>query len=144
MSRSIEAGLTKQSELDPRVSKALDGIKADDGRTFEEQKRIAQIPSPPFGERARAAYFLQRLREVGPISASWCGQPCIGRGRSPVTRTSPSPSTSAPWRHRRPSNAAMLRRVHGLRVRCLFRANGSQCPSTTKLRSDQSNAASVA
>jgi acetylornithine deacetylase/succinyl-diaminopimelate desuccinylase-like protein len=52
------------------VSKALDGIKADDGRTFEEQKRIAQIPSPPFGERARAAYFLQRLREVGLADAA--------------------------------------------------------------------------
>ena len=31
------------------------GVKADDGRTFEEQKHIAQIPSPPFGESARAA-----------------------------------------------------------------------------------------
>ena len=50
--------------------RALDGIKADDGRTFEEQKRIAQIPSPPFGERARAAYFRQRLREVGLADAA--------------------------------------------------------------------------
>src|SRR3954464_7176080 len=55
---------------DPRVSKALDGITADDSRTFEEQKHIAQIPSPPFGERARAAYFLQRLREVGLADAA--------------------------------------------------------------------------
>ena len=69
VSRPIEVAY-EAVRADPRVSKALDGIKADDGRTFEEQKRIAQIPSPPFGERARAAYFLQRLREVGLADAA--------------------------------------------------------------------------
>lgn len=55
---------------DPRVARALDAIRADDARTFDEQKRIAGIPSPPFGEKARAAYFLQRLREAGLADAA--------------------------------------------------------------------------
>src|SRR3989454_714228 len=49
----------------PAVIKALADIRADDARTFEEQKTLTEIPSPPFNEQARAAYYLKRLREVG-------------------------------------------------------------------------------
>jgi len=43
VSPPIEAAF-EAVRANPRVSKALDGIKADDGRTFEEQKHIAQMP----------------------------------------------------------------------------------------------------
>jgi len=49
----------------PAVIKALADIRADDARTFEEQKTLAEIPSPPFKEQARAAYYVKRLREAG-------------------------------------------------------------------------------
>ena len=49
----------------PAVIKALADIRADDARTFEEQKTLTEIPSPPFKEQARAAYYVKRLREVG-------------------------------------------------------------------------------
>jgi len=45
----------------PAVTKALADIKADDARTFEEQKTLTEIPSPPFKEQARAAYYVKRL-----------------------------------------------------------------------------------
>src|SRR5262245_21597177 len=54
----------------PKVAKALDDIKADDARTFAEQKRIAEIPAPPFKEKARADYFLKRFQDVGFKDAS--------------------------------------------------------------------------
>ena len=53
-----------------KVTKALDDIKADDARTFEEQKRIAEIPAPPFKEKARADYFLKRFQDLGFKDAS--------------------------------------------------------------------------
>ena len=56
-----------------QVRKALADIQADDFRTYDEQKRIAEIPSPPFKEQARAAYFLQRLKEVGLSDAGMVG-----------------------------------------------------------------------
>jgi tripeptide aminopeptidase len=49
----------------PKVRKALDDIKADDAATFAEQKRIAEIPAPPFKESVRGSYLLQRFRELG-------------------------------------------------------------------------------
>jgi tripeptide aminopeptidase len=49
----------------PVVRKALDDIKADDTRTFEEQKRLTEIPAPPFKEGARAEYFVKRMRDFG-------------------------------------------------------------------------------
>jgi tripeptide aminopeptidase len=49
----------------PAVVKALEFIKADDERAFAEQKRITEIPAPPFKERPRAEYFLARLVELG-------------------------------------------------------------------------------
>jgi tripeptide aminopeptidase len=55
---------------DSRVAKALDGIKADDARTLQDQIRITEIPAPPFMESARADYFAKRLREFGLTDAA--------------------------------------------------------------------------
>ena len=49
----------------PKIVKALDDIKADDGRTFEEQKRITEIPAPPYKEKVRAEYYQKRMQELG-------------------------------------------------------------------------------
>jgi tripeptide aminopeptidase len=49
----------------PKVIKTLDAIKADDARTLEEQKRITEIPAPPFKERVRAEYYQKRMQELG-------------------------------------------------------------------------------
>ena len=54
----------------PKVIKALEDIKADDGQAFAEQKRITEIPAPPYKERQRAEYFLKRLLELGFKDAS--------------------------------------------------------------------------
>ena len=51
---------------DPRIGKLLDQIEADYLRTFEEQKRITQIPCSAIqGSLVRAEYFLGRMRELG-------------------------------------------------------------------------------
>ena len=50
---------------DPKVIKTLDDIKADDARTFAEQKRITEIPSPPYKEKVKAEYYLKRFVELG-------------------------------------------------------------------------------
>jgi tripeptide aminopeptidase len=49
----------------PKIVKSLDDIKADDERTFAEQKRITEIPAPPFKEKVRAEYYEKRMRELG-------------------------------------------------------------------------------
>src|SRR5882762_7105113 len=49
----------------PKVVKTLDDIKADDARALEEQKRITEIPAPPYKEKIRAEYFLNRMQELG-------------------------------------------------------------------------------
>jgi acetylornithine deacetylase/succinyl-diaminopimelate desuccinylase-like protein len=49
----------------PRVAKSLDDIKADDERTFAEQKRITEIPAPPFKEKVRAEFYQRRMQELG-------------------------------------------------------------------------------
>jgi tripeptide aminopeptidase len=54
----------------PKVIKALEDIKADDAHAFAEQKRITEIPSPPYKERQRAEYFLKRFVELGFKDAS--------------------------------------------------------------------------
>lgn len=56
------------------VTKAMDDIKADDARTLEEQKRITEIPAPPFKERVRAEYYLKRFKELGLPDASIDGE----------------------------------------------------------------------
>src|SRR6202140_5856486 len=54
----------------PKLIKALEDIKADDGEAFAEQKRITEIPAPPFKEKLRAEYFLKRFLELGFKDAS--------------------------------------------------------------------------
>jgi tripeptide aminopeptidase len=54
----------------PRVIKAIEDIKADDDTALAEQKRITEIPAPPYKERARAEYFLKRMQELGFKDAS--------------------------------------------------------------------------
>jgi tripeptide aminopeptidase len=54
----------------PKAIKALDDIKADDDRAFAEQKRITEIPAPPYKEKIRAEYFLKRFSELGFKDAS--------------------------------------------------------------------------
>jgi tripeptide aminopeptidase len=49
----------------PKIAKALDDIKADDERAFAEQKRITEIPAPPFKEKVRAEYYQKRMQEFG-------------------------------------------------------------------------------
>jgi acetylornithine deacetylase/succinyl-diaminopimelate desuccinylase-like protein len=54
----------------PKIVKALDDIKADDERTFAEQKRITEIPAPPFKEKVRAEFYQKRMQELGLKDAS--------------------------------------------------------------------------
>src|SRR3954469_2053496 len=54
----------------PKVMKALDDIKADDARALAEQKRITEIPAPPYKEKVRAEYYLKRFVELGFKDAS--------------------------------------------------------------------------
>ena len=49
----------------PKVVKSLEDIKADDARTFDEQKRITEIPAPPYKEKVRAEYYRKRMQELG-------------------------------------------------------------------------------
>ena len=55
---------------DPKIVKTLDALKADDARTLTEQKRIAEIPAPPFKERKRGEYLLKRFQELGLSDAA--------------------------------------------------------------------------
>jgi tripeptide aminopeptidase len=48
-----------------KVVKTLDDIKADDANAFEEQKRITEIPAPPYKEKLRAEYYQKRMQELG-------------------------------------------------------------------------------
>ena len=57
----------------PKIVKTLDDIKADDARTLTEQRRITEIPSPPFKERLRAEYYRQRMQELGFKNAAIVG-----------------------------------------------------------------------
>src|SRR4051794_2975018 len=49
----------------PKVIKTLEDIKADDDRALTEQKRITEIPAPPYKEQVRAEYYLKRFQELG-------------------------------------------------------------------------------
>jgi tripeptide aminopeptidase len=54
----------------PKVIKTLEDIKADDDRALAEQKRITEIPAPPYKEKVRAEYYLKRFIELGFKDAS--------------------------------------------------------------------------
>src|SRR6476660_5450660 len=53
-----------------KIVKTLDDIKADDERAFAEQKRITEIPAPPFKEKVRAEYYQKRMQELGFTDAA--------------------------------------------------------------------------
>ena len=68
--RAQESASTAETALtallaDPAVAKALDEIKVDDARTLAEQRRITEIPAPPFKEHTRAEFYLQRFHDLG-------------------------------------------------------------------------------
>jgi len=54
----------------PKVIKTLEDIKADDDTALAEQKRITEIPAPPYKETVRAEYYLKRFQELGLKDAS--------------------------------------------------------------------------
>lgn len=54
-----------------KVAKALADIKDDDARALEEQKRITEIPAPPYKERVRGEYLLKRFQELGLRDAAF-------------------------------------------------------------------------
>ena len=54
----------------PRVIKTLEDIRDDDDRAFAEQKRITEIPAPPYKEKLRAEYYQKRMQELGFKDAS--------------------------------------------------------------------------
>jgi acetylornithine deacetylase/succinyl-diaminopimelate desuccinylase-like protein len=54
----------------PAVKAALQSLRDDDDRTLREQIAIAQIPSPPYKETARARDFAARLRAAGLADVS--------------------------------------------------------------------------
>src|SRR6476659_2300494 len=58
----------------PKIVKTLDDIKADDVRAFAEQKRITEIPAPPFKEKVRAEYYQKRMQELGFKDAAIDGE----------------------------------------------------------------------
>jgi tripeptide aminopeptidase len=58
----------------PKIVKTLDDIKADDERAFAEQKRITEIPAPPFKEKVRAEFYQKRMQELGFKDASIDGE----------------------------------------------------------------------
>ena len=66
---SVETAFDALRE-NPTVAKILAALEADAARTLAEQRALAEIPSPPFKERRRAEYFLQRFRELGLADAA--------------------------------------------------------------------------
>ena len=59
------ADSTDKLARDPRIRQSLERIKADDALTLREQIELAETPSPPFKETARAKVFLSRMQAAG-------------------------------------------------------------------------------
>lgn len=59
---------------DVKVVAALAALKDDDARTLAEQKRITEIPAPPFKEAERGDYLLNRFKELGFTEAAIDGE----------------------------------------------------------------------
>ncbi|MBR1218796.1 M20/M25/M40 family metallo-hydrolase [Bradyrhizobium sp. U87765 SZCCT0131] len=55
----------------PQVIKAFADLKADDARALDEQKRITEIPAPPYKEKVRGEYLLKRFHELGLKDAAF-------------------------------------------------------------------------
>ena len=52
-------------ENNPVVKDALKQIKEEEQLTMADQIALTEIEAPPFHEEVRAAYFAERLRELG-------------------------------------------------------------------------------
>ena len=50
---------------DPSVVQALDFVRMIEQDTIREQIRLCEVPAPPFGEAARAAAYVQAMRDAG-------------------------------------------------------------------------------
>jgi hypothetical protein len=78
LAEAISAPSVEAILANPKVVKTLEDIKADDERALAEQKRITEIPSPPYKEKVRAEYFQKRGRrpaEAPGVGASRHGIP---------------------------------------------------------------------
>lgn len=63
----IDSQLKKSIDIllnDDDVKQVLEEIQIDNDRTLQEQIHITEIPAPPFKERERGDYLLQRFREL--------------------------------------------------------------------------------
>ena len=65
---AVEQAMERVAKHSP-VLKALDAIKGSGVRMFEEQVRLNEIPAPPFKEKARAEYYLKKVKEAGLADA---------------------------------------------------------------------------
>lgn len=54
----------------PSVRKVLDDVKADDARALGDLRAMTEIAAPPFKEKARAEFFLARLKALGLANAA--------------------------------------------------------------------------
>jgi hypothetical protein len=75
----------------PAVTKALQQIKADDARTLAEQRRITEIPAPPFKERRRenttCSVFASSVSKTRPWTVKATSPHC-GRAAATVRSSS--------------------------------------------------------
>ena len=52
-------------EAAPLYQKLMADVRADEARALAELKTMTEIPAPPFKEKARAEYFVSRLKALG-------------------------------------------------------------------------------
>ncbi len=82
-------GVYDQLTSSEQVRQALDFLRSDADATLADQKIITEIPAPPFQEQERAAYYLQRLTELGLQDAAMDSEGNVmgvykGRGVGPT------------------------------------------------------------
>lgn len=68
VSPAVDTAYTKL-EASPVYKKLMTDVRADDARALTELKTMTEIPAPPFKERARAEYFVSRLKALGLADA---------------------------------------------------------------------------
>jgi acetylornithine deacetylase/succinyl-diaminopimelate desuccinylase-like protein len=68
VSPAVDTAYTKL-EASPVYKKLMTDVRADDARALTELKTMTEIPAPPFKGRARAEYFVSRLKALGLADA---------------------------------------------------------------------------
>lgn len=68
LSPAVEQAMERVTRHAP-VMKAIEAIKGSSVRMLEAQVRITEIPAPPFKEKARAEYYLTRIKAAGIADA---------------------------------------------------------------------------